>query len=210
VHTPEKSLSKVRQVLERRTGPAKHERERVVIPFGKVTRTVAERKLREHIQTTQVNSVETFNEITSPATTFREQAKWWLQEIRVGRIVSRKRRTQIKPATITSYETAVNRLNERLGNLQLADIKNDVTAGTVDVHLASCRPAITQDCVPKRLGAGSISRPQMKAGEKQSGERCETKREHSSALCHQPDENCFSQSETSRLLVLRERRANRK
>jgi integrase len=102
-----------------------HERERVVIPFGKVTRTVAERKLREHIQTTQVNSVETFNEITSPATTFREQAKWWLQEIRAGRIVSRKRRTQIKPATISSYETAVNWLNERLGNLQIADIKNE-------------------------------------------------------------------------------------
>jgi integrase len=96
-----------------------------VIPFGKVTRTVAERKLREHIQKADVNSVETFNEVTSPATTFREQAKWWLQEIRAGRIVSRKRRTQIKPATIAGYESAVNWLNQSLGNQLLADIKNE-------------------------------------------------------------------------------------
>jgi integrase len=101
-----------------------HERERVVIPFGKVTRTVAERKLREHIQKTEVNSVETFNETTSPATTFREQAKWWLQEIRAGRIVS-KRRTRIKPATVAGYESAVNWLNQSLGDLLLADIKNE-------------------------------------------------------------------------------------
>jgi integrase len=102
-----------------------HERERVVIPFGPVTKTVAERKLREHIQKIEVNSVETFNETTSPSTTFKSQATWWLREIRAGRIVSRKRRIQIKPATISGYETAVNFLNERVGNLQLADLKNE-------------------------------------------------------------------------------------
>jgi integrase len=102
-----------------------HERERVVIPFGPVTKTVAERKLREHIQKTKVNSVETFNEITAPATTFRKQAEWWLQEIRAGRIVGRKRRTQIKPATVAGYESAVNWLNQSLGDLLLAEIKNE-------------------------------------------------------------------------------------
>ena len=51
----------------------------------------------------------------------------------------------------------------------------DVTARTVDVHFASCRPAVTQDCVAKRLGTGSVSCPQMRGGEKKSGERCETK-----------------------------------
>jgi hypothetical protein len=61
----------------------------------------------------------------------------------------------------------------------------DVTAGTVDVHFASCGSAIAQDCVAKRLGAGSVSCPQMRDGEKQSGQRCETKREHSSVLCQQ-------------------------
>jgi integrase len=100
-------------------------RERVVIPLGIVTKTVAERRLREHIQRTQVDSAESFAATTLPTITFRQQASWWLQEIRAGRIVSRKRRSQIKPATITSYETAVNWLNERVGSLLLTDIRNE-------------------------------------------------------------------------------------
>jgi integrase len=103
-----------------------HERVRVVISFGEITRSAAERKLRDHIQTTGVDSVETFNEVTSPVTTFSEQAKWWLQEIRQGRIVSRKKRAPIKPATAAGYESAVNWLNGSLGRLPLADIKNEV------------------------------------------------------------------------------------
>jgi hypothetical protein len=47
----------------------------------------------------QVDSVETFNEVTSPLTTFKQQAEWWLREMREGRIVSRKKRVPIKPAT---------------------------------------------------------------------------------------------------------------
>lgn len=106
--------------------PGQHERVRVVIPFGKVTKSVAQRKLREHIQSTQVDSVETFNEVTAPVATFSEQAKWWLREIREGRIVSRKDRAPIKAATVAGYESAVNWLNGSLGSLPLADIKNAV------------------------------------------------------------------------------------
>jgi len=67
----------------------------------------------------------------------------------------------------------------------------DVTAGTVDVHFCSGRPAITHDCVAKSLEAASVTCPQVTASEKQSAERCETKRAHGSVLCHQPDENWF-------------------
>jgi integrase len=59
-------------------------------------------------------------------TTFRQQAEWWLGEIRAGRVVSRKRRTQIKPATIAGYESAVKWLNSFVGDTHLSEIKNDV------------------------------------------------------------------------------------
>ena len=106
--------------------PGKHERLRVVVSLGNVTQTVAERNLRDHIRMTQVDSVETFNGVTSPRTTFRQQAEWWLQEMRAGRIVSRKKREPIKPATLAGYQAAVNWLNETIGDTTLADIKNEV------------------------------------------------------------------------------------
>jgi Site-specific recombinase XerD len=97
-----------------------------VISFGEVTQTMAERKLRDHIRETQVDSLETFVEVTSPTTSFKQQAQWWLDEMRAGRIVSRKKRKPIKPATLAGYQAAVNWLNETIGNKALADIKNEV------------------------------------------------------------------------------------
>src|SRR5262249_8175057 len=82
--------------------------------------------LREHIQKTGVDSPETFAEITSPTTTFKQQGRWWLDEIRAGRIVSRKKRRPIKPATLVGYQAAVNWLNQQIGSTPLAGIKNEV------------------------------------------------------------------------------------
>jgi len=65
-------------------------------------------------------------EITSPAITFKKQAQWWLDEMRAGRIVSRRKRVPIKPATLAGYQADVNWLNETVGNKALADIKNEV------------------------------------------------------------------------------------
>ena len=106
--------------------PGQHERLRKVISFGEVTQTMAERKLRDHIRETQVDSPETFVEVTSPTTTFKQQAQWWLNEMRAGRIVSRRKRAPIKPATLAGYQAAVNWLNEMIGSTALADIKNEV------------------------------------------------------------------------------------
>ncbi len=106
--------------------PGQHERVREVISFGEVTQTMAERKLRDHIRETQVDSPETFVEINSPTTTFKQQAQRWLDEMRAGRIVSRKKRKPMKPATLAGYQAAVNRLNESIGSTPLADIKNEV------------------------------------------------------------------------------------
>jgi integrase len=106
--------------------PGQHERLRVVVSLGNVTQTVAERNLRDHIRKMQVDSPATFVEVTSPTITFKKQAQWWLDEMRAGRIVSRKRRTPIKPATLVGYQAAVNRLNETIGSVALTDIKNEV------------------------------------------------------------------------------------
>jgi integrase len=106
--------------------PGQHERLRVVVSLGNVSQTVAERNLRDHILKTQVDSPETFMEVTSPTITFKKQAQWWLDEMRAGRIVSRKKRKPIKPATLAGYQAAVNWLNETVGNTPLADLKNEV------------------------------------------------------------------------------------
>jgi len=106
--------------------PGQHDRLRVVVSLGSVTQTVAERNLRDHIRKTQVDSPETFVEITSPTITFKKQAQWWLDEMRAGRIVSRRKRAPIKAATLAGYQAAVNWLNEMIGSTALADIKNEV------------------------------------------------------------------------------------
>jgi hypothetical protein len=52
--------------------------------------------------------------ITSPTTTFKQQAQWWLDEMR-ARIVSRKKRRPIKPATLAGYRGR-KQLNEAIGS----------------------------------------------------------------------------------------------
>ena len=64
-----------------------------------------------------------FERITT-ATTFRDQAAWWIAEIKAGRILHAKKRTQIRPATIIGYETAVSYLNEQIGDMILASVDN--------------------------------------------------------------------------------------
>lgn len=106
--------------------PGQHERVRKVISLGEVTQTRAERNLRDHIRNTKVDSPETLVEVTASTTTFKQQAQWWLDEMRAGRIVSREKRKSVKPATLAGYQAAVNWLNATIGNKQLTDIKNEV------------------------------------------------------------------------------------
>jgi hypothetical protein len=106
--------------------PGQHARQRLSVSFGKITWTSAERKLRDHIIATGVDSVENFTEVKGPLTTFREQADWWLKEIREGRILSRKQRTPMRSATVAGYGSAVTWLNNVIGDKALADVKNEV------------------------------------------------------------------------------------
>jgi integrase len=56
--------------------------------------------------------------------TFDEQAEWWIKAIEDGRVLHRRKRTRMKPATIDGYKTAVSRSSQHIGNTALADIKN--------------------------------------------------------------------------------------
>jgi integrase len=120
--------------------PGQHERQRLSVSFGKVTWTEAERKLRVHIIATGVDSVETFNEVAGPLTTFREQADWWLKEIRAGRILSKKRRTPMRSATVAGYESAVTWLRNVIGDRPLTDVKNEVARELVTAMKAAKPP----------------------------------------------------------------------
>jgi integrase len=80
----------------------------------------------------------------TPAISFREQAAWWIAEIKAGRIVHAKKRTQIRPATIIGYETAVSYLNAQIGDMALASIDNPEAKSLI----AKMRLAV-QDAKPR-------------------------------------------------------------
>jgi integrase len=73
-------------------------------------------------------------------TTFREQADWWLKEIRAGRILSKKRRTPMRSATVAGYESAVTWLRNVIGDRPLADVKNEVARELVTAMKAAKPP----------------------------------------------------------------------
>jgi integrase len=59
--------------------------------------------------------------------TFRQQAAWWLSEMRSGRLKCRqrnKRGRRIRQTTLDAYTTAVTCLNEKIGDIRLARFDN--------------------------------------------------------------------------------------
>ena len=95
-------------------------RKRRVISLGIcATRTVAKRKLREHIETEGVNSKDTFITSTTPGTTFREQAKCWISSL------ATRRRRPVKPATILGWQVPLDRwILPTIGDMPLAEVSN--------------------------------------------------------------------------------------
>jgi len=67
---------------------------------------------------------ENIRERITPATTFRQQAEWWIREIEAGRIVNKKTREPIGERTIEYYSKAVAYLNGMVGDQPLAALDN--------------------------------------------------------------------------------------
>ena len=76
----------------------------------------------------EIDSPETIQKVTSNMVTFKEQSKIWLAGIADGSIVSRKSREQMKPATVSAYQSCVGFLNDptkgNIADAVLADFNN--------------------------------------------------------------------------------------
>ncbi|HVB56993.1 MAG TPA: hypothetical protein VNE63_11250, partial [Candidatus Acidoferrales bacterium] len=103
-------------------------RQRRTVSLG-VCRTpsLAKQKLREHMESTGVNSKEFFTINTAPATTFRAQAEKWIQSL------SMRRRKPVKPATIWGWQHALGKwLLPNLGDMPLSDVGNAALKGLIE------------------------------------------------------------------------------
>jgi integrase len=120
--------------------PGKENRERKFYQLGVCrTKSEAKRKLKEMIERDGINStVEIAQSIDSA--TFRQQADWWIKAIEDGRVLHRRKRTKMKPATIAGYKCGVAWLAPHIGDTPLANIKNatakELVARMKDVELA--------------------------------------------------------------------------
>jgi integrase len=108
--------------------PGCNDRKRRVVSLGVCpSRSIAKRKLREHIEREGVNSKAYFNTSTAPATTFSAQAAKWMASL------STRRRRPVKPATLRGWQAALDKwLLPNLGEMLLADISNATLRDTVE------------------------------------------------------------------------------
>jgi integrase len=109
--------------------PGQHEREKANVPLGKCdSRESARRTADKWIMANGINDKTKLAAALQPAEiTFRQQAEWWLSEIRSGRLKCRqrnKRGQRIRQTTLDAYTTAVACLNEKIGEMRLAAFDN--------------------------------------------------------------------------------------
>ena len=91
------------------------------------TPSVAKQKLREYIESTGVNSTESFTTHTTPATTFRSQATKWISSL------STRRRKPVKPATLSGWQHALDKwILPNLGDRPLSEVSNAAVRDLVE------------------------------------------------------------------------------
>src|SRR5690349_20781879 len=108
--------------------PGCEQRKRQVVTLGVcASRSVARRKLREHIEREGINSKEAFTTNTAPAMTFRDQAEKWIASL------STRRRKPVKPATIVGWKCALdNWILPNIGNKSLSEASNGAVRDLVE------------------------------------------------------------------------------
>jgi integrase len=100
--------------------PGSPDRKRRTVTLGICpSRSVARRKLLEHIEREGINSKSTFAETTTPAMSFRAQAQRWIAAMPT------RRRRPVKPATIFGWQHALDRwILPTLGDRLLSEVSN--------------------------------------------------------------------------------------
>jgi integrase len=96
------------------------------------TSSIARQRLREYIETTGVNSKQTFTSATAPATTFRAQAENWIASL------ATRRRKPVKPATISGWRHSLDKwLLPNLGDMLLVDVANGALKSIIEKMAAA-------------------------------------------------------------------------
>jgi integrase len=99
------------------------------------TRSVARRKLREHIEREGINGKESFASTKAPVMTFRAQAARWIASLPT------RRRRPVKPATIFGWQHALGRwILPNIGDKLLADISNGALRELIEKMAAGLSP----------------------------------------------------------------------
>ena len=108
-------------------------RQRRTISLGACrTSSLAKQKLREYIESTGINSQESFTTHTALAITFRAQAEMWIQSL------STRRRKPVKPATLSGWQHALNKwILPNLGDRPLSEVSNAAVRGLVEKMAAA-------------------------------------------------------------------------
>jgi integrase len=139
----------------RKGGVEALDRKRRTVSLGICSsRSVARRKLREHIEVEGINSKEAFATNTAPATTFRAQAVKWLASLPT------RRRKPVKPATVFVWQHALDKwVLPSLGDKFLGDVSNGVLRDLVEKMAAaglSAKTIVNYSQVVKLVVASAV------------------------------------------------------
>lgn len=136
--------------------PGCEDRKRRTVVLGVCSsRTIARRKLREHIDREGINKSAAFAANTAPAMTFREQAIRW-----VATLATRRRRP-LKPATIANWRHSLYKwVLPTLGDRLLADVSNGALRELVEIMAAaglSAKSIVNHAAVVKLVLASAVN-----------------------------------------------------
>jgi integrase len=131
-------------------------RGRKTIPLSKcATRTIALRKLREHIEKEGINTTQSFVSFTAPATIVRIQAEVWIRE------AANRCPKPVKPATIWGWRHSLDRwVLPILGDLPITDVGNAALKMLVEkMYKAELSPQtiVTHSRVVKMIVASAVN-----------------------------------------------------
>jgi integrase len=118
------------------------------------TRSLARRKLREHIEREGVNGKASFMANTFPALTFREQAEKWIASLPT------RRRKPVKPATVFGWRHALDKwILPTIGDMPLADVSNAALKLLIETMAAgglSAKTIVSYSLVVKLVVASAV------------------------------------------------------
>jgi integrase len=111
--------------------------------------------MREYIESQGINALEHFEENTTPATTFKQQANRWVESLPL------RRRRPVKPSTVAGWSHCLDRwLIPHLGDKPLSEVSNGAVRELVEVMSAanlSAKTIVNNVAVVKMVLASAVT-----------------------------------------------------